>query len=437
VRIRSRAICGALALAALVPSPAFAQPAAPRNPFADLFGRAPQRTGREFTAIQFRSTAGAQMGWTLENQFQPPDTVIPEGWAAGADALIVAEYVRDRAQIIGQGRYSYQEYRKEPSFGAPAFDAGLRINVRPVTRLSFQGGANVSRSPFFQLVWLAPPEQTGPLPPIDRSAILLMQNDTVEASGGVISHYSRRSSLEFSAVARSTDFAYSPGRDFSSLGGTVQWRRQMSRDLSVHLGYGREQLRQHFEDGDTLFTNERLDIGVEYGKSFTFARRTSFGFGTETSLLRENDGPRRFRLNGHVTLVHKFARTWQTQVSAWRGTEFLPGFRVPVYTDHAHALLAGYLAKRLLLNLNADGGQGQGGLSDPRKVISYTGSAKVTLAMTRHLGMFGQYAYYRYQMPADPLTLFLVPAGARQAVSFGFETWISILDKEKVTSDPR
>jgi len=430
--MRSRAICGAIALAALVPAVAAAQS---RSPYSDLFGRTPQRTGKEFTAVQFRSTAGAQQGWTLESEFTPPGTVIPEGLSGGADAQVTAEHIGRKLQVAGHGRYSYQEYRQEPAFGAPAFDTGVRMEVRPRTRLAFYGGANFARSPFYQLMWLQP-DLTSPLPPVDQSAILMLQNDSVEASGGVISRYSSRSSIELSAVMKETDFESTPQHDFSSVGATIMWRRQMTRNVSVHGGYSREQLRQTLAVNDTRFTNERIDVGVEYGKSLTFARRTSFGFGTDTSMVRENDGPHRFRVNGNVTLDHRFARTWVMQVAARRGTDFLPGFRAPVYTDHAHIAVAGYLAKRLLLNLNADGGQGAA-LSDPRKFISYAGNAKLTFAMTRHLGMFTQYVYNHYQMPADPLALFLVPKGARQAVSIGVETWVSILDKEKVTSDPR
>jgi hypothetical protein len=432
VTIRSRAICGALALAVLVPAAAAAQS---RTPYSDLFGRAPQRTGKEFTAVQFRSTAGAQMGRTLESELTPPGAEIPEGLSAGGDAYLTAEHSSRRLQVDAHGRYSYQEYRQEPAFGAPAFDTGVRMEVRPRTRLAFQGGVNFARAPFYQLMWLQP-DLTSPLPPVDQSAILMLQNDSAEASAGVISRYSSRSSLELSALVKETDFALSPQRDFSSVGGTIMWRRQMSRDLSVHGGYGREEMRQALTLGENRFTNERIDVGVDYGKALSFARRTSFGFGTHTSFVRENEDPRRFRLNGHVTLDHRFARTWALQMSARRGTDFLPGFRAPVDTDNAHVALAGYLATRLLLNLNADGGQGTT-VTDPRQFISYAGNAKLTFAMTRHLGMFTQYVYNHYQMPADPLTLFLVPRGARQAVSIGVETWVSILGKEKVTSDPR
>lgn len=428
-----RACRAALAFAVLVPAVASAQP--PRNPFAELFGRATERSGREFTAVQFRSTAGAQFGQTLEQEDQPPDTVIPEGISGGADGALNVEYMRDRVQVVGQGRYSYQEYRREPAFGAPSFDAGLAANLKPTTRLSFQAGGHFTRSPFFRLLWLAPdPVATMPL---DRSAILLMQNDTVEGSAGFTSQYTKRSSLTVSGQARETSFAASPAQNFQSIGGRAQWKRQMNRDVAIRAGYGREQLLQRFDGVDTVYTNELLDIGVDYAKALSLARRTSLSFSTETSMLRDTFGTRHFRLNGTAILERRFERSWLVQVSARRSTEFLPGFRAPVFTEHGHFVLAGYLAKRLALNVNADGGQGEAGFNDPRKFISYGGDAKLTLAVTRHLGLFTQYVYYHYQMPPDPLTLFLLPQGARQAVSIGVNTWVSIFDKEKVTRDPR
>jgi hypothetical protein len=433
--IGSRAICRALALASLVPAAAAAQRPPQGSPFDDLFGRAPQRTGREYTSIKFRTQAGAQMGWILENEGGAPGDTIPEGLAGSGDASVNADYIRDRLRVQARGRYSYQEFRKEPAFGVPAYETGVGVIARPLTRLTFQGAANFVRSPFFQLVALGPDPAS--FQPIDRAAIILMQSDTIAGSAGVTSNYTSRSSLELTGTVQRTDFKFSSQSDFESVGGHLQWRRQMTRDLVVHAGYGRDQLRSLSADGQTVFNNDRVDIGVDYGRAFTFARRTSLSFGTETSLMRENSGPRHFRVNGHVTLDHRFRRTWQAQLSANRGTEFLPGFRAPVYTDYASATLDGFLRKRLLLNIRANAGQGQAGLSDPRKFISYSSSAKLTLALTRRLGVFGQYGYFHYQMPADPLTLFLVPRGARQALAIGVQAWMPIYDKDKVTRDPR
>lgn len=424
----------ALAIALLAPVAAGAQ--TPRNPFAELFGRTPERTGREFTAVQFRSTTGAQLGQTLEDGFQVPDTVVPEGLSGGADAALIVQYMRDRVQFAGQGRYSYQEYRNEPAFGAPAIDVGMRADFKATTRLAFHGGGQFVRSPFFNSLFLTA-DQAGTMTPRDRSAILLMRNDSVEGSAGVTSHYSKRSSLSLTGKLRTTNFELQPQHSFSSVGGRAEWRRQMTRDLALRAAYGREQLTSQTPEGALLFTNELLDVGVEYGRALAITRRTSFTFATETSMLRDQDGGRHFRLNGNVTLENRFLRTWLAQLSARRGTDFLPGFRAPVLTDFAKLSLDGFLRQRLILNVGATGGRGEVGFNDSRQFISYAGDAKLTFAVTRHIGVFTQYGYYHYQNPPEPETLFLLPRGARQAVSIGVQTWISIYDKDKVTRDPR
>jgi hypothetical protein len=154
-------------------------------------------------------------------------------------------------------------------------------------------------------------------------------------------------------------------------------------------------------------------------------------------MLRDADGTKHFRLNGNAQLESRFLRTWVALLSARRGTDFLPGFRAPVMSEYGTVALAGYLAPRLLLNLNGNAARGEVGFNDSRKFISYTGDAKLTFAMTRHFGVFANYAYYHYQNPPEPETLFLLPRVARQAVAIGIQTWISIYDKDKVTRDPR
>ena len=424
----SRAWRSALALALLIPGIAAAQP--PRNPFADLFGRAPQRTGREFTALQFRMETGVQWGRTMEEDFLPGDPV-PDGLAGGAEASLMGEFARDRIQGHGQGRYGYQEFRQEPAFGVPSFSGSGNINVEVTTRLSLQGGAQYARSPYYNMVWLAA-AQDGPVPPPDRAAILMLENDTLEGSAGITHNYSRRSSLSVTGFVRETRFDSLPQNDFRAIGGRALWKRNMTRDLAIRAGYGREELRQDRLGVEERFVNELIDVGVEYARGFSLARRTALSFGTETSMISEQQGFRHFRLNGHFLLEHQFLRSWNTALSVNRATEFLPGFTAPAFTESAQASLNGYLATRLLLNLNASAGQGEVGFNDSRKFVSYTGSARLTVAVTRRLGVFTQYAYTQYQSPPDPQTLFFIPRLARQSVSVGVQTWLSLIDKQKV-----
>jgi hypothetical protein len=434
VSISPRAICGALALAVMIPAAASAQPQ--QNPFAELFGRAPDRGGREFTAVQFRTLGGAQLVQTLETNFEEA-SALPEGPAAGGEASLDIDVVRTRIQGGIFSRYSYQEFLDEPSFGAPTFDGGVRMNIDATTRLSFQAGGRFAQSPYFRLQWLSPGIGGLQMLPADAAAIQLMQNQSVEGTAGVTSRYTRRSTLSAQVFTRETRFDNQPQHDFSARGFRGQWRRQMSRDLAVRAGYGREELFPRINGVRTPYVKELIDIGVDYAKSLEIARRTNFSFSTETTVLQENGGPRRLRLNGSINLERYFKRTWDAQLNVRRDTEFLPGFQAPVFTERARLSLNGNLATRLILNLSADGGQGEVAFYDSRKFISYSGGARLTLAMTRHLGVFTQYFYYQFQNPPEATPLSIAPRMARQAFSIGVQAWVPLLDREKVTSDTR
>jgi len=420
------------AFALSVPVAAAAQ--TPRNPFADLFGRGPVTTG-EFTSVQLRTTAGAQIGQTLEADFEQADAV-PEGLAAGADATIVGDYRTSRFQAHGQGRYSYQEYRQSPAFGAPAIDAGGRVNYQATSRVSFQAGGQFVRSPYFRLMWM--PDTFGAAVPTgDNAAILMMGNDSVGANVGTIAKLTRRTSLEAEAFTRDTSFDDGAVSQFSTRGARGLFRQQLTRSLALRARYGREEMRESAAAGDQRFVNEILDAGVDFAKSMSMGRRTTFAFSTETSMVRENGGPRFFRLNGNIGLERRFLRTWISILTARPATEFLPGFRGPVFTEGGRVTLAGYLTKRLLFDANGEGNRGAVGIAEPHHFTSYVASSSLTYALTRHVGVFGQYAYTHYQTPSDPLSLNPVPRFARQAVFLGFKTWVSLIDKEKVDRDPR
>jgi hypothetical protein len=424
------------ALALCVPVVAGAQTA--RNPFADLFGRAPSSEGSgEATSVQLRSTAGAQIGQTLRADFDQGDAV-PEGLAAGADASLSAQYLRNRVQVIGQGRYAFHEYRREPAFGAAAFDAGGRVNFEATTRLSLQAGGQFVRSPYFRLLWL-PPEQFGPSIAAagPGSAILMMTNDTTEVNGGLTAQLARRTSLSVLGSTRQTRFEGPGFNDFKATGGRAVLQQRLTRSLGVRAGYAREESHGAFDGATERYVNEILDLGVDFAKSFSMARRTTFSLASETSMVRQDGGDRQFRLNGTATFERLFLRTWIAQLSARRGTEFLPGFAGPVFTDRGGASLAGYLTKQLVFNAHADGGQGSVGAGNASKFTSYSADIGMTYGLTRHFGVFGQYYYYHYRMPPDPLALVTVQHLSRQAVSIGVKTWVSIIDKEKVPRDPR
>jgi hypothetical protein len=432
-----RSGCGAVALSLLAATVAGAQdrPEPRRNPFADLFGRAPDKTAKEYTRLDFNTLSGVQSAQTLDGDLREANG-IQDGISGSAAAMLALEHIRDRFRARAHGRGSYQEFRQERPFGAAAYDGGAQLTVQPATRLVFDASARVTRSPFFHTLQLSPFDLSRPALPADSFAIRLLNNTSYEGAAGVVSNYTRRSSVTASVHRRETLFDESRQNNFSSSGAEIQWKRRMSRDLSVHAGFGRDEVRQRRDDASP-FVNERIDIGVDYSRSVAVGPRTALSFSTDTSVVRENDGPKHYRVNGAIDLDKRFNQSWQAMIGARRSTDFLPGFGQPVLSDRGHASLAGYLTRRLSLNVNAAAGRGQLGFGDARAFHMYSGDARLTVAVSRHIGIFTQYVYYHYQLPPDASSVVLVPRLSRQALSIGFQTWLPIIDKDKVSRDPR
>jgi hypothetical protein len=425
---------GALALLVLVPIVAAAQE---RNPYAGLFGRPPHRTGREFTSLQFRTQVGVQIGDTLDQTFASPEGEIPEGIAGGADAVLTLDHVGERLNGQLHGRAAYQEYRQEPSFGVPAYDAGGQFSYKLTTRLAFDGSARYVRAPFVNTVRLDPwyfGDQA--VYPADSYAALLMRNDTVESTAGFTSQYTKRSSVSGWALYRQTRFEDAPQDNFETRGFRARWQRTMTRDLAVHAVYGRDEVQQRQSDAQH-YINEIIDIGVDYAHALSLSRRTTLSFQTQTSMLRENGTKGRFRLNGGVDLQKAFMRTWSAGGGIHRTTEFLPGYAAPVLADQAQLSISGYLATKLIFYANADAERASIGFGTPRDMLLYSGSTRLVVALTRHFGLFSQYYYYHHELPPGAEASLLLPRIARQSFSVGIQAWMPLVDKDKVTRDTR
>ena len=424
----ARAWCCAVALSLLVPAIAGAQDR--RNPFAELFGRLPEPQGGDETTLDFRTTTGVQWAQILQKDDATGDGDVPEGLAGGADAQLALNHVGGWLQTTAYARTAYQEYRREPAFGAPAYEAGGRVSMRATRRLSIDAGGHYARSPFFQLLEPSPFVFGEVTASGDPFIAYLIDNDSIQGSAGIIADYTKRSSLSLSGTWRETHFSLSPNDNFSARGFRGQWRRRMSRDLGVHVAYARDEVRQR-RLGDSRFMNELFDIGIDYATALPIARRTRFSFATETSALREDKGKRHFRLNGTAELAQGFKRTWRASLGAFRATDFLPGFAAPVFSDTLHAGISGYLSKRFIFYGNLNGMESRIGFDDRDTYRTYSGDTRLTFAMSRHIGLFGQYVYYHYQLPPMVDSVVRLPRLSRQAYSIGIQTWVPLVNKGK------
>jgi hypothetical protein len=419
----------------LAPSAAGAQGLA--GPFGGLFGRTPERTNKEFTAVEFRSSVGGQYDDALLDG-STPEALAPQGGpTAGVNAGLDFERRSDRLRLTAYGSGSHQQFIRDTDYGATSYDAGGLVLGRVATRLSLEGSATYRRSPFFHLL----PAASGDLPlpevliPTDPYAARRMDNDTMEGIVGFSSPYTKRSTLSASVSRRATRFFDQPWNNFDLWGAKGMWTRKMTRDVAARIGYGREEIQQSELAG--RYVHEVLDVGFDLAREISLARRTSFNFTTQTSMVRETGGDRRYRLNGSIGLTRGFRRTWAASLSATRNTEFLPGFLEPVFSDGANGTLSGMLADRIEWSAAFGASKGQVGFDAAGDFVSYTGNSRLSAGVTRHLGIYAEYSYYHYDLPRGSTSVLLLPQMSRQAISVGLSAYVPIFTRVREPRDPR
>ena len=418
----------------LLPAAAFAQ--GDPGPFGGLFGRTPERTGNEFTAIDFRSAFAAQYDDALlVDESLPEDDVPRSGYTSGVNTGLVFERQSDRLLFRAQGGATYQEYYRKPVFGATSYDASLLFLAEPATRFQLQGQAGYRRSPYFQMVPGVPAFNSPVITPSDPYAVRLIRNQGYDVSGGFVSKYSKRSSLTVTATHREDRYGDTGANTFGFLGMEARWRRQMSRSFAVHAAYGLERHR-HSSLADDLFLYETVDIGVDFNRQLSVSRRTTLGFSTDTSAIKRPLTGRRYRVNGNVTLTTHFGRTWRASAGVRRHTELLPGFFEPLFSDEVTGEVGGMFSKRADWMTTISAGKGWFGFDNNGRYATGHTLSRLNLAITRRLGLFAEYSIYYHKLPPTP-TAFVMPGQlSRQAFAVGFNTWIPILNKVRAPRDP-
>ena len=426
-----------LVIVVLAPVSAGAQGLA--GPFGGLFGRTPERTNQDFTALEFRTSVASQYDDVLVDDGIPAALAPKDGASSGVNAGL--DFVRrsDRLRLNAYGTGTHQQFFRAPAFGATSYDLGGLVVTKVATRLSLEGSGTYRRSPFYHLL----PAASGELPlpevlvPSNASAngARRLDNDTVEGIAGFSSPYTRRSTLSASVSRRTTRFFNQPLNNFELWGAKAMWTRKMTRDVAARVGYGREEIQQSVAGG--RFIHEVFDVGIDLAREISLARRTAFSFTTQTSMVRETGGERRYRLNGGINLTRAFQRTWAASVSATRNTEFLPGFLQPMFSDGVSGTVSGMLGDRVEWSAAVGASRGQIGYEAVDDFVTYTGNSRLSAGLTRHLGIFAQYNYYRYNLPPGSTSVVLLPQMSRQGVSVGLSAFVPIFTRERQPRDPR
>lgn len=410
------------------------------GPFGGLFGRTPERTGRDVTIFELRGSGTLQRDDALLAEGRPENDQLEAGDIGALVGSLAFQRDSDRIQFRLRSAASYQQYFREPKFGGTTVDTSAVFSGQVATRLMIDASLNHVYSPFFQLQptpLVAAPPRAGVLVPVSPFVVSLLENHTGQATVGFTSRYARRSTLSGLVSRRETRFLQQPHHDFTVDGLRAQWSRNLNRDLIFRAGYNREEVHQVANAG-VEFVHESIDLGVDFARGLSLGRRTQLAFTTQTSMIKRPGIGRQYRLNGSAALTRGFRRTWYAGLSASRTTEFMPGFLEPLFSDTAGLSLGGMFAPRVEWLAMVNGGRGEFGVDGAGgRFTSANATTQLNVALSRRWGVFGQYAFFHYELPPGAAAVDLVSRLSRQTITVGLTTWVPILIRERTPRDPR
>jgi hypothetical protein len=325
------------------------------------------------------------------------------------------------AGVNSSVRY-YPSLEKEyfTTYGA-GVGGGIRVLDKP--EVSVSGGAN-----YQPLTFLSAFPSLG-----EQLTVEVAEPDFVPVESQYISYnagislthrLSRRVSVSTSGAYRTTDRLE---REFWSRSASAALRVQMTRDVSLRVGYSLAEA--HYEGRPTV-QQHRPDIGLDFGRALSLTRRTTMSFGVGTEATVANDRTR-IRASGNASMTHEIGRSWSARAAYQRGTTFVETIPEPVFSDSAQVSLSGLITRRIQFTSIGSALFGNTGTSS-RQFDSYRASAGISVALTRYMNAGVNYAYYKYVF--DPLIE--LPSGIphdvnRQSIRAQVSFWAPLLNKTR------
>jgi hypothetical protein len=431
-----------------------AQPApesqAVRRPYRGLFGGpgspGPQSlvfTGSLYAAyddnvVEALSNRSVNRPWLQES-----------GTYAGADAGLNYAFTvqRQRVNFGGHlgGRMSYYRHG-DRSDVLPSGNADVAFGFQLTKSMSVDVRESVAYSSNYNSA-LAPQlaEESGhdigtaPIADLDLFGLEALRTaTTVSLSQRFGRHTSLAGGYHFRSLdVLETEQPDSRFRDYRTHAGSLRlgYDRPVSRHATLKLGYGIRVSDQRSHTGEPAVMHN-IDAGVDYSRALSFSRRTSFSFGTGSGIavserVQQGEGNRRTRahLTGHASLVHEMGRTWTADLTYSRGFRTREGFDELYFTNAVSASLGGLVTRRLSLSAAAawaDSSLERGGGNNGHRGTSAT--AQATYGLTRFVGLFTRYVYYRYRYGSDILLSERFPRQLdRHGVRVGLTTSVPLI----------
>jgi hypothetical protein len=394
--------------------------------------------------------SGALFGGT-ESYRAPgiPDAGIPVGVMYGAQGSLSYQMSRDHASFVAAGAAGYRYRPNYVTRGIRDFMGMAGGSFQLSTRVSLTTSAHVTLAPdyfvgdlgsavgldIFQLTG-ATSTSSAALP----VGLAGLQREAVssDVAAGADVRITERSTLTLTFGLRDVTDVQSTTTAAGGLR-TIRAGARYSKALTEHasfvLGYlgGRGEFKGI--PGPPVQTHD-VEAGIQYGRPLPLSPRTTFSFGTGSTINSRGsslDGTRSNRgygvnAAGFATLTQQIGYSWTARLSYRRGLQFIEGVTTPFMSDFVLASVDGYAGRRLFLT--AGTGYSLGGttsLAASGRLTNVYAAAQARCAINHYVALVTSYAIRRYDLSAGlPLISGVATELQQQGVTGGVTVWLPL-----------
>jgi hypothetical protein len=360
------------------------------------------------------------------------------GFAGGANARLSHARRTTRTQWLSSADSSLRLYGSDSEDIAATFLGRSGLNSELNSRLTLSLSGGWMYSPYYELSpsYGSQFQNIGAFGGGFGLATAAERNWSADGRAGLNVRLSRRDTIELDVNGRRWEFLDQDESSVSFYGAHGRYRHSLTRAIGVYAGFGREEARYKLP-GSRPATSDVIDVGIDYGDTLEFTRRTALSFGFSTSAVRWEEDTH-YRVNGAATLTRAIGRTGSGLLQYRRATEYAGGFREPLLTDTISGGFSEQIGRDTSWSVNVGYVRGEIGFeSASRRFDIYDVGARLTRALTRNLGVFGDYTFYRYEVPSDATVFAFLPKFSRQSFSLGLTLWAPLVNDTRPPREAR
>src|SRR5678815_2853404 len=265
-------------------SPAAAQRAA--GPYSGLLGATADTPTRQ--TLEVRATLYGALDDILSSTDASAlnDQFLQSGFAGGASGVLIHTRRSPRLQWNSSASTSARLYGKGSDATAATFSGSTGIDSQLGRRLRLLASGGFTYSPYYGFS----PNLDDRFMPAGAlnggfgAATVSQRNTTTDGDVRLNVAFTRRDTLDVGATGRRYKFLDQSDSSITSYGGHGTFRHALTRSLGLHAGFTRDEGRYQFTDAPDV-TNDTIDVGVDYGDTLAFTRRTALSFSSSTSVV--------------------------------------------------------------------------------------------------------------------------------------------------------